>query len=233
MNWALVTGAAARGGAAISRELHAAGVSVVIHHSPRSTNQAQALNAELNMARPGSARLWEADLSGPLQLPEWVIEVGPQHCVCNASVYRPSNLGDTSRAAEDLAVHVLSHATILSAVRSSLRSVVAVSDIHVERPARDHVWYTVSKASLQALILTLAIDWAPEVRCNVVAPGALPFPMDWTNGERERAVRESIPLARLGEFSDLARTVKFLALDADYVTGQVVAVDGGRSRWLV
>jgi pteridine reductase len=232
MTWALVTGAAARGGAAIARELHAAGIDIVIHHTPHSRSLACALGAELDATRPNSSRLWEADFITAISVPRWIVELAPQHCICNASAYRPSDVGDVARATDDLAVHVLAHASILAALRPSLRSVVAVGDIHVERPARGYVWYTVSKAALQALMLSLAVDWAPEVRCNVVAPGALQFPEGWDNIDRERAVRESIPLARLGGFAELARAVKWLTVDAEYVTGQVLAVDGGRSRWL-
>ncbi|AKJ28344.1 SDR family oxidoreductase [Caldimonas brevitalea] len=232
MSWALVTGSSARGGAAISRRLHAAGLNIVAHHSPRSKDATAALVAELNALRPDSARPWEADLAVPFDVPVWLRDLAPEHCICNASVYRPSQLDDTARASEDLSVHVLAHATILMALQDGLRSVVGVGDIHVERPPRGHVWYTVSKAGLQALLMTLAVEWAPRVRCNVVAPGALPFPPDWSDPEREKAVLRSIPLGRLGTFDELAETVKWLTLDASYVTGQVLALDGGRRRWL-
>lgn len=232
MSWAVVTGATARGGAAITRALHGAGLSVIVHHSPRSKNQAAALCTELLSTRPESALSWEADLATAVVVPDWLTGLSPEHCVCNASVYQPSQLENAERAAEDLAVHLHAHAAILSALRPNLRSVVSVSDIHVERPAGGYVWYSVGKAALQSLMIALAIEWAPRTRCNVVAPGALPFPEAWTDRERQDAVEQSIPLARLGEFEDLAAAVKWLLLDATYVTGQVLAVDGGRSRWL-
>lgn len=93
------------------------------------------------------------------------------------------------RATEDLAFHLMAHEAILAATLPSLRSVVAVSDIYVGMPARDHVWYAVSKACLQALMLALALDWASDVRCNAVAPGAT-----WSDHDRERAILQSIPL---------------------------------------
>ena len=80
------------------------------------------------------------------------------------------------------------------------------------------------------MILALANDWAPYVRFNVVQPGTLPFPLDWSDDERKRKIMESIPLGRIGSFEELAGAVVYLALDATYVTGQVLAVDGGRSR---
>jgi pteridine reductase len=232
MTWAVVTGATARGGAAIARALHSAGLNVVIHHSQRSKDRAVALLDEFVGARKGSAAVWEADLANAVELPGWLIDLKPAHCVCNASVFLPSELGNDERARGDLAVHLHAHAAILQALRPTLRSVVAVTDIHVDRPAGGHVWYNVSKAALQALMVTLAVEWAPRVRCNVVAPGALPFPDSWVDQDRKDAVKRSIPLAKIGEFEDLAAAVKWLLLDAAYVTGQVLAVDGGRSRWL-
>ncbi len=233
MSWVLITGATARGGEAIGRLLHAAGLGIIAHHSPRSRVSATAFADEFNARRGGSVRLWEADLSQPVTVPHWVMTLAPKHCVCNASVYQPSQLDDESRRNDDLAVHLFAHASILAALRRGLSSVVAITDIHVSQPARSHVWYTVSKAGLQALMLTLAVEWAPEIRCNVVAPGALPFPPTWTDAEREQAILGSIPLQRLGRFEELACAVKWLLMDATYVTGQVVPLDGGRSRCLV
>lgn len=231
--WALVTGASARGGAAISRRLHAEGCGVVLHHSPRSVEAATRLHDELEAARPGSARLWCADFAGgqPPALPDELTALGIAVCVCNASAYEPSTLEDMARARVDWSVHVLSHAAILAALRPRLRAVVAISDIHVERPDPGYVWYTLTKAALQSMVLTLSREWAPEVRCNVIQPGALPLPEGWGEA-RTQAVLSSIPAGRLGRFEELAETVAWLALRADYVTGQVIAVDGGRGRWL-
>lgn len=242
MSWALVTGAAARGGAAIARALHARGRSVVVHHSPRSIAQGERLVAELLALRPGSARAWCAEFDqDALPVPPWLVALGLEVVVCNASVFRPSTVGDAARARSDLAVHLGAHGAILAALlpgapdpqrRVALRSVVAVTDIHVGRPAPGHVWYTVAKAGLQALMCALAVDWAPQVRFNVVQPGTLPYPDDWTDDSRSARIEASIPMRRQGSFDELARAVAWLALDADYVTGQVLAVDGGRSRFL-
>ncbi|MDM0116776.1 SDR family oxidoreductase [Variovorax sp. J22R133] len=232
MSWVLVTGGTARGGEAIVRALHSAGLDVVIHHSPRSSARAASLRAELDERKRGSVRTWEADLSQAVEMPAWITELAPEYCVCNASVYLHSELGDSQRQADDMAVHLTAHASILKVLEPSLCSVVAVSDIHVDRPATGYLWYTVAKAALQSLIVTLAMEWAPRVRCNVVAPGALPLPETWTDEGRADAIKRSIPLGNLGRFEDLASAVKWMLLDAHYVTGQVLAIDGGRSRWL-
>ena len=247
MSWALVTGAASRGGAAIARALHARGLNVVIHHSPRSQEVGQALAAELTALRADSARTWCADFSqAPLAIPDWLLASPPQVLVCNASAFVRSNIGDAVRAQADMQIHLGAHAEILAALlpgppqdgaqqdgAPALRSVVAVTDIHVERPSGGYVWYTVAKAGLQALMAALAVDWAPSVRFNTVQPGTLPFPADWTDAQRVERITDTIPMRRLGSFDELARAVVWLALDADYVTGQVLAVDGGRSRHLV
>jgi len=232
MSWALVTGAPARGGAAISRALHAAGLSVVLHHSSRSAHRAAQLADELLKRRPASVKLWQRDFDADVEVPPWLVGLAPEVCICNASVYLPSAIDDKERARLDWAVHVAAHAAILHALHRGLCSVVGVTDIHVERPSSGYVWYTVAKAGLQSLLLTLAMEWAPRVRCNIVAPGALPFPDDWHDTQRSAAVTRSIPLGAAGRFDDLAGAVRWLALDAPYVTGQILAVDGGRSRWL-
>ena len=230
---ALVTGSAQRGGAAISRALHARGLDVVLHHSPRSTEAALRLAAELNHQRAGSASLWCADFTEPgFALPSELKQAGVEICICNASVWQVSDLSNLVRQQADWAIHLDAHARILTTLRPTLRSVVAISDIHVQRPAKGYVWYTVSKAALEGLMLALASDWAPQVRCNIVRPGALELPPD-LEPHRASAIRSSIPLQRLGDFDDLAGAVIFLALDALYVTGHALDLDGGRSRWLV
>ncbi len=231
--FSLVTGSANRGGAAIARRLHARGYGVVLHHSTRSAVAAGELAAELNSTRAESALLWCAELTDrQLDIPDWLAASAVEVCVCNASVWQPSDLSDGSRAEADWAIHVGAHAQILNALRPSLRSVVAIGDIHIAQPSKGYVWYTVAKAALQSLMFALAVDWAPHVRCNVVQPGALELP-EGLEPAREAAIRASIPLGRLGNFEDLAGAVVYLALDAHYVTGQALALDGGRSRWLV
>jgi pteridine reductase len=235
--WALVTGASGRGGAAISRALHARGLPVVIHHTPRSLDKAEALQRELEANRLDSTRLWSADFAtSDFHVPAWIATQGISVLVCNASTYRPSSISDTEESKRATMIHVGSHSSILMALHSatasvaSLRSVVAITDISVDRAPKGHIAYTTAKGALQTMILALASEWAPSVRLNVVQPGTLPFPEDWVDEERKQRILESIPLGRIGTFEELAGAVVYLALDATYVTGQVLAVDGGRSR---
>lgn len=233
--WAIVTGGSVRGGLAISRRLHARGLNIVVHHgSAASADRAQALVDAFDAERPGSALRWQAALEDHPAFPHPELAVAA--VVCNASRLAASRCADLDAALLDFRVHVSGHAAILASVEASLRaqrgSVVAVGDLQTQQPNQQHTWYLVAKAGLETLVRTLAVDWAPEVRCNVVAPGALDWHADWRDEPRRDAILGSIPLARIGRFDELAEAVAWLALDARYVTGQVLRVDGGRSIWL-
>lgn len=233
--WAVVTGGSIRGGLAITRELHRRGLGVVVHHQgPASAARAQAVVDELESQRPGSARRWQAALESHPALP-WP-ELPVAVVVCNASRLQASHCGDLDEALLDFRVHVSGHAALLASVEAPLRrlkgSVVAVGDLQTTQPNRDYVWYLVAKAGLETLMRTLAVEWAPDVRCNAVAPGAMDWHEGWTDEARREAIMQTIPQQRIGRFDELAGTVAWLALDASYVNGQVIKMDGGRSTWL-
>lgn len=235
VRWAVVTGGSVRGGLAISRELHRRGLSVVVHHSGQASQaRAQAVVDEFNAARAGSALRWQAALESHPAFPH--SELALAAVVCNASHFRNSTGPDLEIALDDFRMHVTGHAALLNSVEANLKrhrgAVVAVSDIHVTQPNRDYVWYVVAKAGLEALMRSLAVQWAPDVRCNAVAPGALPWPEGWSDEPRRQEVLGSIPLQRTGSFEELASAVAWLALDAGYMNGQVIKLDGGRSSWL-
>ncbi|GAA4357599.1 hypothetical protein GCM10023165_51700 [Variovorax defluvii] len=213
--WALVTGGSGRGGAAIVRALHARGLSVVIHHTPRSLDKAMALQAELERLRPSTTELWAADFSAEdFSVPAWLASKGVAVLVCNASAYHASDVGDIERTHIDIAIHVAAHANILAALRptpgqrQSLRSVVAITDIAVDRAPRGHVPYTTAKGALQSMILALANEWAPHVRFNVVQG------------------RRSNEYGLTDIFGELASAVVYLAIDAADATGQVLVAEG-------
>lgn len=233
--WAIVTGGSVRGGLAISQALHARGLGVVVHHAgAHSAARAQALVDELEAVRPGSAMRWMAALEDHPAFPHTDLPVAT--VICNASRLAASGPGDLDDALLDFRVHVSGHAALLASVEASLKrlrgSVVAVSDLQTVQPNRDHVWYLVAKGALETLMRALAVQWAPAVRCNAVAPGAMDWHAGWTDEARRMAILDSIPLARIGHFDELAETVAWLALDAAYLTGQVIKLDGGRSIWL-
>jgi len=233
--WAIVTGGSIRGGLAISRRLHDRGLAVVVHHAgPASADRAQAVVDDFNAHRPGRALRWQAALDQHPAFPHTGLDVSV--VVCNASRLAASHCEDLDDALLDFRVHVSGHAALLASVAGSLKrlrgSVVAVGDLQTQQPNRDYVWYLVAKAGLETLVRTLAIEWAPHVRCNVVAPGAMDWHEGWTDEARRDAIMDSIPQQRIGSFDELAGCITWLALDASYVNGQVLKMDGGRSVWL-
>lgn len=243
----LVTGAAKRVGAAIVRRLHADGGNLLIHYG-RSRTEALALAAELNRARPHSAQAHGLDLSrtdGLKALVEAALEAYGRldGVVNNASGFYPTPLGGIDSAQwDDLMASNLKAPLFLSqaaapALKKTRGAIVNIIDIHAERPLKDYPVYSVAKAGLAGLTRSLALELAPDVRVNGVSPGAILWPDDYTNGapfpavERAR-ILASTPLGREGGADEIARTVAFLLSGTAYITGQIIAVDGGRSIYL-
>lgn len=236
----LVTGGARRVGAAISRRLHAAGANVVVHYR-NAADEAHALQQELNGLRAQSAALLRADLLAPGALPQLARDATAAFgrldgLVNNASSFYATPLGAIDeRAWDDLVGTNLKAPLFLAqAVATELRrtqgAVVNIIDIHAELPMKNHVVYTAAKGGLLALTRSLAREMGPQVRVNGVSPGTILWPEEpaWQNDiERQRIVNQTL-LKRTGEPGDIAAAVEFL-LTAPYVTGQVLAVDGGRS----
>jgi pteridine reductase len=239
---ALVTGAARRVGAAIARRLHAAGANVVLHYRGAEGEAAQ-LEKELNAARAGSAMKVRGDLLA-LVAPKALVDAALQRfarldiLVNNASAFYPTPLGQIELSHwEELIGSNLRAPLFLSqaaAPRLALAGgvIVNIADIHAERPLKGYVVYSIAKSGLVALTRSLALELAPGVRVNAVAPGAIAWPEDgqFDPGERERIVATT-PLRRIGNPDEVAQAVHFLCT-APFVTGQVLAVDGGRSLFL-
>jgi pteridine reductase len=236
---ALVTGAARRVGAEIATHLHAAGADVGIHYRHSADAAAQVV-ARLNRLRPDSAAAFQADLLETAAIPELVNEVigwrgGIDILVNNASTFYPTPLGEITEAHWDDLVgsNLKAPLFLCQAAAPSLRerrgSIVNIVDIHARRPLRDHLVYGPAKAGLAMLTRALAKDLAPDVRVNGVSPGAILWPEGDMSEETKASILERVPLARAGDPADIAGCVLYLVRDADYVTGQIVAVDGGRS----
>ena len=236
---ALVTGSARRIGAAIASALHAEGANVAIHYRS-SADEADALVTRLNNSRENSAMSIRADLLDTPALPQLVDEVAAWHgrldiLVNNASSFYPTPPGTiTERQWDDLVGSNLKAPLFLSQaalpeLRKSGGSIVNLIDIHARRPLRNHPVYGPAKAGLAMLTLSLAKDLAPDVRVNGVAPGAILWPEDEMTDATKQSILEQIPLGRAGDPADIADCVVWLVRDAGYVTGQIIAVDGGRS----
>jgi pteridine reductase len=237
----LVTGAARRIGAAISRELHRAGAAVVLHCN-RSRAEADGLAGELNAVRAKSCAVVQADLLDVDALARMVEEAaakfgGLSGLVNNASSFYATPMGRiTPREWEDLlgtnlrAPLFLSQAAAPHLARSH-GAIVNIVDIHWERPLDDFVVYTIAKAGLAGLTRSLAMELAPDVRVNGVAPGAILWPeggKHFDPAEQARITAQT-PVGRIGSPEDVAGAVKYLLFDAPFVTGQILPVDGGRS----
>lgn len=237
----LITGGAKRVGAAICRMLHAGGANLMIHYR-QSATEARALQAELNLKRPNSAAIIHGDLLNLAVLPKLVKETVNHFgrldvLINNASSYYATELGDIGDDQwQDLIGSNLKAPLFLSqAAAAELTKtkgcIINITDMHVERPKKGYIVYSVAKAGLVTLTKSLAHEMAPDVRVNAVAPGPVMWPEDnpqFDEVYRKRVISQTL-LKRIGEGDDVAKAVRFLIQDAPFMTGQVIAVDGGRS----
>ena len=235
----LVTGAARRIGAAIVTRLQQNGARVAIHYRS-SAADADALEALLNEQRPDSAATFQADLLDPdgiSALIAAVIAWGGRldGLINNASTFYPTPIGEITEAHwESLVGSNFKAPLFLSQeavphLRETGGSIVNIVDIHARRPLRDHPVYGPAKAALAMLTRSLAKDLAPDVRVNGVSPGAILWPEGGMTESVQQTILQQVPMERAGTPEDIAGCVLYLMRDASYVTGQIIAVDGGRS----
>jgi pteridine reductase len=235
----LITGGARRVGAAIGRQLHEAGANLVIHYRS-SGKEADALAAELNQIRAQSTATVQADLLDVDRLPtlvEFTVRNfgGLDVLVNNASTFYETPVGQiTPKAWDDLMGTNLKVPLFLSqaaapALRKSAGLIINIVDIHAMRPLRHYTVYCAAKAGLQMLTRSLAKELGPEIRVNGISPGPVLLPEHGGDeSKREKIIQRTI-LKRMGTPEDIARTALFFAASAPFITGQVLAVDGGRS----
>lgn len=240
---ALITGAARRIGAEIARTLHNNGMNVVLHYNA-SEEEAIKLSEQLNLAREHSAIAIRSDLQ------EAESEKGlVQHAakiwgrldvlVNNASRFYRTTIGEvTEYAWDDLMNSNLKAPFFLSQAAAPLLKenkgcIVNITDLHAERPLMDYSVYCLSKSGLMMLTKVLAKELGPDVRVNSVAPGAILWPEGkntLTDKEKQKIIDRTI-MKRAGGAEDIAKAVLFFVRDADYVTGQMLNVDGGRGLY--
>lgn len=237
----LVTAGARRVGAAICRCVHRAGARVMVNYL-RSGKEARALVAALNAQRADSAAMVKADLLEPgapkLLIATTVRTFGRLDAlVNNASSFYPTPVGKMNeRAWHDLiGTNLKAPLFIAQAAAAELKKrrgcIINIVDIHAEFPLKDYVIYSIAKGGLAALTRSLARELAPAVRVNGVSPGPILWPDAniWKSPNTRKAIVERTLLKRMGTPDDIARAVEFLMAGAPYVTGQIIAVDGGRS----
>lgn len=236
---ALITGAGRRVGAVTARTLHAAGYDLALHYR-HSADDARALADELERRRGGSTLLLQAELADLPALPALIKQLLAHYgrldaLVNNASAFFPTPLGtatpqqwDVLFASNAQAPFFLSQAAV-PALREARGGIVNMVDIYAERPLAEHALYCMAKAALAAMTRSLALELAPEIRVNGVAPGAVLWPSDGKPYADQQAMLARTPLQRAGTPDDVAGAVLWLLRDAPYVTGQIIRVDGGRS----
>jgi pteridine reductase len=236
---ALVTGAARRVGAAIARRLHSAGASVVLHYRS-SAPEAEALAEELRNERADSALAAQCDLLDTGALAP-LIEIaaarfgGLDILVNNASTFYPTPVGAIEEADwDDLVGTNLKAPLFLAqaafpALHARQGLVLNLADIHGMRPLRRYPVYCLAKAGLIMLTKSLARELGPRVRVNAIAPGPVMWPQDGVDAALRQRIVSRTALKRAGSAEDVARAALFFACEAPYVTGQILAVDGGRS----
>ena len=236
---ALITGAARRIGAAIARELHGAGLRVLIH-CRESLATARELCAQLQSIRADSAAVLTADLADLAQVRK-LASAAVNHwgrldaLVNNASAFYPTPLAEAGIAewddlmASNLKAPFFLCRDLAPALAQSGGAIVNIADIHGLRPLPEHAIYCIAKAGNMMLTRVMARELAPRVRVNGIAPGAILWPENPVSADAsaQQKILHSIALGRLGAVADIARLTRFLLTDASYVTGQVIAVDGG------
>lgn len=236
---ALVTGGAHRIGAALARALHAEGMRLVIHYHS-SEAAAHALQAELHQVRPQSVMLVRGDLGAGERLArnlvfETVESFGRLDVlVNNASQFYPTEFGRATEGQWDelMAINLKAPFFLAQAAWPHLKKqsgvILNIADIYGDRPLPGYPIYSITKAGLIMLTKALARELGPEVRVNGIAPGVILWPETGLDEMSKQRIISRTPLKRAGDPADIARTALFLIRDGGYLTGQVIAVDGGR-----
>lgn len=235
----LITGAAKRIGATMAEHLHQSGLDVVVHYHS-SAREADGLVARLNRSRPDSAAAIRADLKDTASYPA-LIEAALAFkgrldaLINNASAFYPTPINALTNDDWDTLVNTNLKAPLFLAQQAARPltenkgCIINITDIHADRPLEGRPVYCVAKAGLVMLTKSLARELAP-VRVNAISPGAITWPREMDEAAR-RAILERVALKKTGKAEDIARTAAFLIRDADYITGQIIAVDGGRTLY--
>ncbi len=235
----LVTGAARRIGATIARTLHAAGYDLALH-CRRSRSELDALIDVLERARPRSTLALQADLAEVERLPA-LVDAAVQRfgrldgLVNNASAFHPTPLGTITAAQWDELFAANARAPLFLAqaaaphLMASRGAIVNLIDVYAERPLVQHSVYGMAKAALAMATRALALELAPAVRVNGIAPGAILWPDAGKPPAEQEALIARTPLQRMGTPEDVAATALWLLRDAAFVTGEILRVDGGRA----
>ena len=235
----LITGAARRIGAALAHHLHQHGYRIIIHHH-QSQQKAEALVAELNQQRPASSHALQANLAQLKEVQQLAVDAITRWgrvdvLINNASRFYPSIIGNVSPAIWDDLINAnlrapffLSQA-LAPELAKNKGCIINMVDIHAERPLKEHSVYNLSKAGMAMLTKTLARELGPDVRVNGISPGAVLWPETELNEQTKSDIVDKTALKRPGNPDDICQAASFLIQQAPYISGQILAVDGGRN----
>lgn len=234
----LITGAGKRLGAAMAQHLHHQGYRIALHYQ-HSKAQAEALCSQFNQTRPESAAVFAANLADVGERDALIPAVIGKFqrvdvLINNASRFEPSAIGQCSDAQWDMLFDSNARAPFFLSqaaapyLRAQHGCIVNMLDIYSQRPKADHTIYNMAKAALRMMTQSLALDLAPDIRVNGIAPGAILWPESGVSAEQQQMMINATPLARMGTTSDICQAVQFLIEGARFSTGQVLDVDGGR-----
>ena len=235
----LITGAGRRIGASCARLLHSQGGNVILHYRDSET-QTRALCDKLNQQRANSAHALQADLLNLTALQRLAEQAttrwgGIDALVNNASAFYSQTVDKVTEKNWDelIGCNLKAPFFLSQALETSLNErqgcIINIIDIHAERGLKDYPVYSIAKAGLAAMTRILAKEFAPQIRVNGISPGAIMWPEQELSSDSKKEIINRIALKRAGEPEDIAKTVAFLINNGDYITGQIISVDGGRT----
>ncbi len=235
----LITGAAKRVGKEMALSFFKKGWNIIIHYNS-SIEDAQSLADEMNTQRKNSAFIIQANLDNAedvLKLAETALSLSGRidGLINNASTFYPTPMGSFSEEhwealmGSNLKAPLFLTQYLCETLRKNKGFIINITDINVNKALTNHSIYLAAKSGLQTITQSLAKELAPEIRVNAIAPGAILEPpnVTWTKEQKDNIIK-LIPMSRMGNEKDIADAAIYLS-EAEYVTGQILNVDGGKS----
>ena len=235
----LITGAAKRIGKEMALSFFNKGWDIVIHYNS-SKEEAEALADQMNSERNNSAMLVQANLDNANEVEMLVEKILSKNgsidaLINNASTFYPTPIGTFSEEnwnalmGRNLKAPLFLIQSFYKELEKNKGFIINVTDINVDRALVNHSIYLAAKSGLQTLTKSLAKELAPNIRVNAIAPGAILEPpnTDWT-AEQKNNIINAVPMKRMGTEKDIVDAAIYLS-EAEYVTGQILNIDGGKS----
>ena len=236
----LITGSAKRIGADLARGLHTRGHNIIIHYN-QSEHEARELASELNNIHHESVMAIQADLINIESCEELIYKAYEfkqqlDVIINNAAVFYPTPVAELDEITWNKMLHVNLRAPLFLAkiaskyLTDSSGSIINITDIHGDRPLKNYLAYSVSKAGLVMLTKSLAKEMGPSIRVNGISPGAIVWPVKMPDKEKQEILAKTV-FGRSGEGKDILDAVVYLIENNEYMTGQIMTIDGGRTLY--